>query len=274
MGLPSFTSFEFAHDGLNHTVYRKGDKKSPAIVIIQELPGITPETVAFADRLVTRGFQVYLPHLWGTLNRASEPVKNLLRVCISRELNAIATDKPSRLSQWLIHLCRAVKTDADLPGVGLIGMCFSGGFVLSVMIDDSVIAPVIAQPGHVRGMWGKLNRPSLGAPARDIELARQRSERDDVHVMGFRFSRDPMCPGARFDALQAVFGERFHRFEIDSSLFNPHWIPPTAHSVFTLNYVDRHDHPTRHALDALVDFFRTQFANAQQKKVPEQAGMD
>lgn len=265
MGLPSFTSFEFAHHGLKHTVYQKGDRKSAPIVILQELPGITPETVAFADRLVARGFQVYLPHMWGKLNHPSEPVKNLAKVCISREINAIATDKPSKISTWLIQLCRKVKTDTEQPGVGLIGMCFSGGFVLSVMIDDSVIAPVITQPGHIRGMLRKANKPTLGAPARDIELARERAERDDIQLMGFRFSRDVLCPGARFDALQAVFGERFHRFEIDSSLFNPHWIPPIAHSVFTLNYVDKPEHPTRHAFDALVDFYRSQFAKAQNK---------
>lgn len=262
MGLPSFTSYEFAHKGLKHTVYQKGDNKSAPIVIIQELPGITPETVAFANRLISRGFQVFIPHLWGRVNKAAEPLKNLAKLCISREINAIATHKSSLLSDWLVHLCRKIKADTHQPGVGLIGMCFSGGFVLSVMIDDSVIAPVMTQPAHLRGMMKKQERQTLGAPAKDIEAARKRAEQDDVHLMGFRFTNDIMCPGARFDALEAVFGERFHRFEIDSSLFNSHWIPFTAHSVFTLNYVDKPEHPTRHAFDALVDFYRSQFEKA------------
>ena len=52
------TSFEFTGplDGggsVTHEVHCKGD--GPPIVILQELPGIGPETLALVDRLVAAG---------------------------------------------------------------------------------------------------------------------------------------------------------------------------------------------------------------------------
>ena len=47
---------------ISHDVYSKGD--GPAcVVIIQELPGIGPETISLANTFVDEGFRVVLPHL-------------------------------------------------------------------------------------------------------------------------------------------------------------------------------------------------------------------
>nr|BFE50970.1 hypothetical protein GCM10017745_43970 [Saccharothrix mutabilis subsp. capreolus] len=32
------------------------------------------------------------------------------------------------------------------PGVGAIGMCFTGNFALTMMLEPAVLAPVLAQP--------------------------------------------------------------------------------------------------------------------------------
>ena len=46
------------------------------------------------------------------------------------------------------------------------------------------------------------------------------------------------------------------RIDIDSSLFNKNRIPLKAHSVLTIDFVDKPLHPTRLAYNTMVDFFR------------------
>ena len=52
-----------------HPTYRKGS--GPGVVVIAEIPGITPEVVQFADEVVAQGFTVVMPHLFGDVPSAS-----------------------------------------------------------------------------------------------------------------------------------------------------------------------------------------------------------
>jgi hypothetical protein len=71
-----------------------------------------------------------------------------------------------------------------------------------------------------------------------------------------RFTGDVMVPSARFAALRHALGARFIAVEIDSSRGNAHGVPLTAHSVLTHHFVDRPGHPTRQALQQLIEFFQ------------------
>jgi len=108
------------------------------------------------------------------------------------------------------------------------------------------------------GMLGRKARRSLGVTPQDLAAAQSRSEQDDVSVLGVRFTNDVMCPRARFDYLEDLFGERFQRIDIDSSLFNKHKIPLRAHSTLTVDFVNKPDHPTRKAYDQVVAFMHKQ----------------
>lgn len=259
MELPGFTSFYFSSHGYRHKVYQIGEG-GPGVLIIQELPGITPLTIAFAERLHSDGYTVYMPHLFGALNRnGGEPLKNLARVCVSFEFRVLATRRKSPVADWLRALARRMQDECGGP-VAAIGMCFTGSFALALMMDDTIAAPVLCQPGHVDGVWPRQQRKSLGVTDEELKASVARSEKDDVPVMGFRFTHDIMCPKARFDYLSELFGERFRRFEIDSSLFNRYKIPISAHSVFTEHYVDNPDHPTHKAYQALLEFLQERLA--------------
>ena len=48
----------FAAAGFERDVYRRGS--GPGIVIIHEIPGITPKVTAFANELVAAGFTVVM----------------------------------------------------------------------------------------------------------------------------------------------------------------------------------------------------------------------
>jgi hypothetical protein len=56
--------------------------------------------------------------------------------------------------------------------------------------------------------------------------------------------------------LREALGDAFVAVEIDSSPGNPHGLPANAHSVLTEHLVDEPGHPTREALDRVLDLFR------------------
>lgn len=254
MSLTDFSTFDFVAERIKHKVYKLGGGSSPGVLIIQELPGIGEQTIALARRLHADGFTVYLPHLFGKFNAPVEPLKNLGRLCINLEFRLLANRRRSPISNWLRALSRQMQDECDGP-VGAIGMCLTGGFVLTLMMDSSIAAPVMSQPSHAGGVGGKARQETLGVPAEDLNAAVARAKKDGVDVLGLRFTNDPICTNARFNKMEELFGEHFRRFEIDSSLFNEWGNRLAAHSVLTLDFKDEPNHPTVRAYDHMVEFF-------------------
>ena len=81
-------------------------------------------------------------------------------------------------------------------------------------------------------------------------------------MLGLRFTHDRMCPGERFETLRRALGSGFEGIEIDSGPGNPHGIPRTAHSVLTVDLVDRPGHPTHEALERVLARFRERLLTA------------
>ena len=133
--------------GVTHPTYRKGS--GPGVIVIHEIPGMTPKVIGFGEEVVEAGFTVVMPHLFGTPERAMSPLAvagTLRQVCVSREFTKLATGETSPVAGWLRSLARELHEELGGPGVGALGMCFTGGFALAMMVDDSVAAPVLAQP--------------------------------------------------------------------------------------------------------------------------------
>jgi dienelactone hydrolase len=256
MTLDGFREESFTHDGQTRTVYRRGS--GPGVVVIHEIPGIHPAVVAFANRVADAGFSVAMPLLFGT---PGKPVSRgyialeLVRVCISREFRVLAAREASPITEWLRALCRGLHAELRGKGVGAIGMCLTGNFALALMVDDAMMAPVLSQPS-LPFPFGKSRRAGLHISDEDLAIAKNRH----VPVLGLRFTEDPACPKERFDRLRSEFGTRFEAIEIDSSQGNAHGIPQDAHSVLTVHIVDSAGHPTKQALDRVLEFFRERLA--------------
>ncbi|MER3453412.1 MAG: dienelactone hydrolase, partial [Acidimicrobiia bacterium] len=237
--LSDFDRFEFSHDGRTRWVWRTGD--GPAVVVISEMPGITPRVAAFARRVAGEGFTAVLPQLFGDPGRdVSVPyvVSSIVPACISREFGAFATGRTSPVAVWLRALARRVHEDCGGPGVGAVGMCFTGGFALAMMLDAPVLAPVLSQPSLPLPVTRR-HRRDVGLSPADLARVRQRLDAEpELCVLGLRFSRDPFVPAERFARLAEELGDRFVAVEIDSSPGNPHGIPRSAHSVLTEHFVD------------------------------------
>ena len=185
--------------GRRRDVYRTG--RGPAVIVISEIPGITPKVAEFGRRVAAIGCTALLPQLFGTPG-AEPTVANSLRVvaqvCISREFSTLARRRTSPVTVWLRALARAAHLELGGPGVGVGGMCLTGGFALAMMVDDVVLAPVLSQPSLPMAV-GTERKSDLGVSDADLGRARQRCEDEDLCVLGLRFSGDRAAPAERLD---------------------------------------------------------------------------
>jgi dienelactone hydrolase len=251
--LPGFDESTFSHDGLDRTVFSAG--AGPAVIVLTEMPGITPDVAAFAQRLVGRGYSVRMPSLFGTPGKKRSvgyTIGSLVRGCVAREFTTLALDRTSPIIGWLRKLAADAHAECGGPGVGAVGMCFTGGFALGMMVDEKLLAPVLSQPSLPFPL-GKRRKRALGISDADLALVKERTA-NGACVMGLRFSHDRLVPAARFEHLREELGDAFIAIEIDSSKENPHGIKRIAHSVLTEDLVDEPGHPTREALDRVLAF--------------------
>ncbi len=211
----------FAAAGFRHDTYRRGS--GPGVVVIHEIPGITPKVTAFADEVVARGFTVVMPDLVGTPGReVSVPytVASLAKVCVSNEITAWALNRTSPVTSWLRALARALHIEVGGPGVGAVGMCFSGGFALGMMVDDIMIAPVVSQPSFPMPRGSGAASRNIGlSPDDEAEVVRRAA--DGCQVLGLRFSGDSLVAN-RFETLRELLGDSFIAVELPSSKWDDH----------------------------------------------------
>ena len=253
---PEFHAFDFTHDRRTYEVFKGGS--GPAVLVLHEVPGLHPGVIDFAGRLIAAGYTVYLPSLFGRPAgpvNGREVVRSILRICVAREFTKLA-DRTSPVVGWLRALASSAYRECGGSGVGVVGMCFTGGFALATALEASVVASVLSQP-VMPAPIGQRGRAALGLDAEDLDTLTTRAK-DNFRVLGLRFTNDRGCPPERFETLRAKFGTSFEGIEIDSSPGNAAGIAPSAHSVLTISLVDEPGHPTRVALDRVLAFLAEQ----------------
>jgi len=238
--------------GQTRRVFVSGE--GPAVIVMAEMPGIYAHVIRFARIVRDAGFTVWMPALFGTQGgpvRMLAAVGTLVRACISREFRAFAANASSPVTRWLRALAAHAHPLCGGRGVGAIGMCFTGNFALSMMLEPAMLAPVLAQPSL------PLFQPrGLHIAPDELAAVKERLEREDLTVLAYRFAGDRLCPAARFAAYRAALGDRFQGRELPDSAALP-GTPMRPHSVVTLHLVDREGEPTRAAVDEILAFFAT-----------------
>lgn len=210
----------FSAAGFTHDTYRKGT--GPGVVVVHEIPGITPAVMQFAEEVVSAGFTVVMPLLVGQVGQAPDGkymASSMSKVCVSREFTTLAMRKTSPIISWLRALAKQLHREVGGRGVGAVGMCFSGGFALGMMLDDIMIAPVLSQPS-LPFAFGKSRGADLNLSP-DDEIAIQRRAVEGCQVLGLRYTGDRLV-GTRFDTLQRLLGEQFIAVEFSSSAKSHH----------------------------------------------------
>lgn len=233
-------------------VYVSG--RGPAVIVIHEVPGITPEVARFARWVRDAGFTVYMPSLLGSPGKPNDPgyvLQSGLRACIAREFTVLAEGKTSPIVDWLRSLARLAHREAGGRGVGAIGMCLTGNFALAMMVAGPTVAPVMCQPSL------PVNHPGgLGLSPDDVAAIRTRLHRDDLTVRGYRFEGDKLCRAARFEALERAFGPRFVGEALPDSAAKPDTFMANPHSVVTTHLIDEAGSLTRKKVDEIIAFFQ------------------
>jgi len=258
--LTGWTLTPFTGAGLTHDCFEKGT--GPGVVLIPELPGITPEVLGLADHLVDSGLTVVIPSPFGQPGRpltAGYVTRELGRICVSSEFRAFAVGAHRPIADYVRAVAKDLAGRTPGKGVGVIGMCFTGGFALAAAVDESVLAAVASQPSAPFPV-GRARQVDPGMSAAELNTVAARAATGAVCALGLRFSEDSTVPRARFETLKARLGDAFEVIELDSSPGNPGGFPKNAHSVLTREVREIPGHPALAARERGVQFLRERLA--------------
>ena len=220
MHIAGWDQSSFTHEGVTHPTWRKGT--GPVVIVVHEIPGVTPKVIEFAERVVNEGFTVVMPLLVGEVGRGPSGAyiaQSMAKICISREFTTMAMHKTSPIISWLRALAQQLHAEVGGVGVGAVGMCFSGGFALGMMVDDIMVAPVLSQPSLpfvIGGSRGADLNLSESDQARVAERAQA-----GCQVLGLRYTGDKLV-GTRFATLRKLLGEAFIAVEFASTSKQDH----------------------------------------------------
>ncbi len=235
MGLiDSWTLGEHVADGKTFPTYRKGT--GPGVIVIHEIPGLTDDVIGFGQEVVDAGYTVVMPQLFG--HPGIKPigvVTTMANVCVRKEFTKLATRETTPMAEWLRSLARELHGELGGPGVGALGMCFTGGFALAMMIDESVAAPVLCQPSTPFPV-GKKRAADLNLSPADLTKVKARAAAG-CEVLGLRFTGD-VAVGTRFETLTTELGDAFIKVEF----------PGRKHSTVTM-------HRQQEGVDRVLAFF-------------------
>jgi dienelactone hydrolase len=246
----------FTNAGITHDLYTRGS--GPGVVLLPEIPGMTPEVMGLADHLVEAGFTVTVISLFGDPGRPLSPgyaARSFASACISREFRAFAKRADRPVAEYVRAVARRVHDRVGGPGVGVIGMCFSGGFALASAVDPVVLAPVASQPSLPIPITAARRR-DIGMSDRERDAISARVQTEGLCLMGLRFSEDSASPTDRFRALRAAFGDGWLPVALNSRPGNAAGIGHNEHMVLTSKDVDTPGHPTYEARAQVTSFLR------------------
>ena len=262
--LDDFNRREITLNGVMKIVHVAG--AGPAIIVMTEMPGISPHVARFARWVRDAGFTVYMPSLFGrdgAVPQVEEGVAVFQRACMSTEFRALGGNGSSPVTLWLRALARFAHEECGGPGTGAIGMCFTGNFALTMMLEPAVLAPVLSQPSL------PLDEPAgLEIAAEELKVVKERLDREDLTVLAYRFAGDKICRAGRFAAYSQVLGNRFIGRTLPDEAANGDVAPFFAkhvnypHSVVTQHLIDAAGEPTIAARDEILAFFRARLKAA------------
>ena len=236
---------EFSAAGITHPTYRRGS--GPGVIVIHEVPNITPLVTRFANEVVDRGFTVVMPSLFGTPGKPPTNASSaaaIVRGCVVKEFTALALNRTAPVVSWLRALARNLHQDVGGPGVGAVGMCFTGGFALGMMVDEIMLAPVLSQPSTPLP-FGKARAADVNLSPDDVAAVVERAAQG-CQVLGLRYL-DDFSVGDRFATLRDLLGDAFIAVELPST-------SKRDHSVLT---EQRDDASVERVLDFFVERLHT-----------------
>lgn len=260
--LTGWTRAPFTGAGITYDCFEKGS--GPGVVLIPEVPGITPHVLGLAEHLVDEGFTVVIPSPFGVPGKpmtVGYTLRVISRLCVSSEFRAFASDAHRPITDYLRAVAADLAARTPGKGVGVIGMCFTGGFALAAAVDNSVAASILSQPS-VPFPLGRARQLDPGMSAAEFDRVAQRANAGHLCALGLRFSEDSSSPRARFDTIKARLGDAFEIIELDSSDGNVGGFSKRAHSVLSAEVREVAGNPALAARARVVEFLRERIAQS------------
>lgn len=246
----------FTGAGMTYDCFEKGS--GPGVVLIPEIPGLSPEVLGFGDHLVSEGFTVVIPSPFGTPGRPATMgyvLGVVARLCVAKEFRAFATNAQRPITQYLRAVAAELAARTPGRGVGVIGMCFTGGFALATAVEDVVNASVMSQPAVPFPLTGRMRRDP-GLSEAELEVVRERTRTDGLCLLGLRFSQDRAAAPERFATWRAQFGDALEVIELDSTPGNPDGYGRGAHAVLTAEVREQPPNSALAARTRTVEFLK------------------
>jgi dienelactone hydrolase len=211
---------------VGHWVYRAA-RTGPSVIVIHEAFGLSRRTLGVAARVRDAGMTPVLPLLAGDplSKRRLAGFRTFVHLCVAREFGALADGEATPTASWLRRLARREKRDSGGRPVGVIGMCFSGGYAFATALDPAIEAVVSSQPAFPAAIARR--RRQFGVNADDIDRLKANTQ-DGLCVRTLRYQRDFVSPGVRHDAI----GEALPRRQaVEIGTWNPFDHPVLGNAV-------------------------------------------
>jgi len=264
--IEGFDQFSFASGRIAHPVYYAGDHRDPSLLLLPEIAGLSPGLKLFAERLIGAHFRVFVPWLFGPVG-VRAPVRNGIRLCISREFANLRGGVSSPITTWLRALTAHIAKHSGGAQIGAIGMCLTGAFAIPLIIDPQVVAAVAAQPSVPLSplfVWLGIRRDEqlsrLNIRDSEIAEARVRLDAGGAHLLSVRCRSDRICPRAKIERLRREFPVGLEIREYAEAA-DRNSLGERPHATFTKEYRlapdASADHYSRRAFADLVAFFTT-----------------
>jgi dienelactone hydrolase len=203
-----FERLYFTHGRMSREVLR-APLKGPVVILIHEGGGINNGTITLANMLSNAGLSPVLPVLVDRPRPKPskvQVVRNIVGLCVAREFAAFASNKTTPIVIWLRALAReeykrASGRGAGGRGVGVIGMCFSGGFALAMVADPVIVAAVSGEPALPWALPRRRTELAMSAAELDVVAARAN---DGFCVRTLRYQNDFKSPGVRMRFIEEM----------------------------------------------------------------------
>lgn len=206
-----FTAMDFpdagqSPTGIRHRVFVKGGTDRPPVLVLHELTGLSWQCARLARLVHDAGFRVYVPLLFGSTNTSGSGgrgLANVLRYCLNQEFKFLQANVERPITRWLLALAQRARQDCGGRPVGVIGMCLTGAFGLTLLLDEGLEAvPVVCQPS----IPFPLRRSDTGLLERDLPRIGACAAARQLPVRALRFRDDTKCSKERMDHIEGVIG--------------------------------------------------------------------
>jgi dienelactone hydrolase len=262
--LAQFEPPHYAFLGSRFTVFTPrgagSPRTGPPIILLHEMPALSPDLLDLALRLSRNNYSVYVPLLWGKEdeNAASRFVffRHAFELRASSRWRAGIADVHRPILDDLAELCRKIIVEHPNQRIGVIGNCLTGifPFALAARVPE-VAAPIASQPTLPLTL-SKSDWPKTGLSSEDTRRLQERIRTEpNFQLLGFRFEEDLVSPAARFDTLKRQFHPRF----VDGTIPVKYYhcrdeMPRHPHAVLTECHMENPKLATSHAWQECLNF--------------------